>query len=106
MWIKRTSKKMLNNVKNIEEAEEFYRQLIPEIIERVKTADETAVHGIFDKVAKILGEPWNRIVQRKPLERSPHWNSNLNCLRKAKLKQEDEQSDHNYRSTGKYLIRK
>lgn len=47
----RTSKTMLNNVKNIEEAGELYRQVIPKLIGLVKTADIAPTQAVFDEVA-------------------------------------------------------
>lgn len=76
----KTSKTMLSNVRNKEEAGEAYRKTIPKIIKWAKAAQITTAQNIFDRVTRVMREPWKKIVERRPIARSPHCNANLNYL--------------------------
>lgn len=76
----RTSKAMLNNAKNVQEAGERYRQSIPDLIKRVKEEKEGDIQEVLRKVAESIREPWEWMVERRPKGRSPHWNVKLQFM--------------------------
>lgn len=75
----RISKEMLSNQRNSEEAGEFYRQESTGMTTKIKQADNRTAEGILKEVSRLIEKPWSRMVQRKPKNRSPHWNKRLDA---------------------------
>lgn len=71
------SKTILNNSRNIEEAGEQYRQDLSAIIERVRETKADSAEETFKEVARSITRPWDKMAQRRPMTRIPHWNTSM-----------------------------
>lgn len=69
----KVSKTTLNNPRNIEEAGDFYRTNLRDMIEEFKQANGANAESCYKEATEMILQPWKDIINRCPKVRKPHW---------------------------------
>lgn len=75
---KRISKTTLAKKWNKEEVAECYSQTLGNLVDTIKSTKTELTQDAYECARKVIVEPWELIVRRRPNIRTPHWNFNLN----------------------------
>lgn len=93
----RASKTMLCNRRNTEEAGEWYREQITELMRTAREVGSKWAQEVFKEIARCITEPWVNMAERKPATRSANWNAGLQMrwesLRKPRVRARKSATD-------------